>query len=93
MSHLVVEQVELRAFLEEFAEISMVDIVLRIFQANQVFLFVSVLVNIDTDEVGIPTLHGATDVSLVDFQSLLVRAIGMGDKDVQFVGNIDMEDG
>ena len=71
----------------------MVDMVLFIFQLNEIFLFVSILVNIHADEIAVPVLHDAADAAVVDFQSFLIRAVGMGNEHVQLVGNIHSEYG
>ena len=91
--HLTVEQVELHTFLQDIPEIGMVDMVLFIFQLNEIFLFVSILVNIHADEIVVPVLHNASDAAVVDFQSFLIRAVGMGNEHVQLVGNIHSEYG
>ena len=91
--HLTVEQVELHTFLQDIPEIGMVDMVLFIFQLNEIFLFVSILVNIHTDKIAVPVLHDAADAAVVDFQSFLIRAVGMGNEHVQLVGNIHSEYG
>ena len=91
--HLTVEQVELHTFLQDIPEIGMVDMVLFIFQLNEIFLFVSILVNIHADEIAVPVLHDAADAAVVDFQSFLIRAVGMGNEHVQLVGNIHSEYG
>ena len=91
--HLTVEQVELHTFLQDIPEIGMVDMVLFIFQLNEIFLFVSILVNIHADEIVVPVLHDAADAAVVDFQSFLIRAVGMGNEHVQLVGNIHSEYG
>ena len=91
--HLTVEQVELHTFLQDIPEIGMVDMVLFIFQLNEIFLFVSILVNIHADEIAVPVLYDAADAAVVDFQSFLIRAVGMGNEYVQLVGNIHSEYG
>ena len=91
--YLTVEQVELHAFLQDIPEVGMVDMVLFIFQLNEIFLFVSILVNIHADEIVVPVLHNASDAAVVDFQSFLIRAVGMGNEHVQLVGNIHSEYG
>ena len=91
--YLTVEQVELHTFLQDIPEIGMVDMVLFIFQLNEIFLFVSILVNIHADEIAVPVLYDAADAAVVDFQSFLIRAVGMGNEHVQLVGNIHSEYG
>ena len=91
--HLTVEQVELHTFLQNIPEIGMVNMVLFIFQLNEIFLFVSILVNIHADEIAVPVLHDAAYAAVVDFQSFLIRAVGMGNEHVQLVGNIHSEYG
>ena len=91
--HLAVEQVELHAFLQKVPKIGMVDVVLLVLQSHQVFLLVGILVYIHTDKVAVPVLHDAADAAVVDFQSLLVGAVGMWDEHVQFVGHIHSEHG
>ena len=91
--YLTVEQVELHAFLQDIPEVGMVDMVFFVFQLNEIFLFVSILVNIHADEIAVPVLHDAADAAVVDFQSFLIRAVGMGNEHVQLVGNIHFEYG
>ena len=91
--HLTVEQVELHAFLQDIPKVGMVDMVLFIFQLNEIFLFISILVNIHADEVAVPVLHDAADAAVVDFQSLLIRTVGMGNEHVQLVRHIHSEYG
>ena len=91
--YLTVEQVELHTFLQDIPEVGMVDMVLFIFQLNEIFLFVSILVNIHADEIAVPVLYDAADAAVVDFQSFLIRAVGMGNEHVQLVGNIHSEYG
>jgi hypothetical protein len=45
------------------------------------------------DTVAVPVLHDAADAAVVDFQSFLIRAVGMGNEHVQLVGNIHSEYG
>ena len=91
--YLTVEQVELHTFLQDIPEVGMVDMVFFVFQLNEIFLFVSILVNIHADEIVVPVLHDAADAAVVDFQSFLIRAVGMGNEHVQLVGNIHFEYG
>ncbi len=65
--------------------------VLFIFQSHEIFLLVGILVYIHTDEVAVPVLHDATDATIVDFQSLLIRAVVVGDEHVEFVRHIHLE--
>ena len=44
-------------------------------------------------EIVVPVLHDAADAAVVDFQSFLIRAVGMGNEHVQLVGNIHSEYG
>ncbi len=73
--HLTVEQVELHPFLQDIPEIGMVDMVLLILQLHEIFLLIGILVDVHTDEIAVPVLHDAADAAVVDFQSLLIRAV------------------
>ena len=65
----------------------MVYLVFLVLEANEVFLLVGVLVDIHMDEVAVPVLDDATDAAVVDFQSLLVGAVDVGDEDAQLMRN------
>ena len=90
LSYLTVEQVELHAFLQYFAEIGMVDAVSLIFETNEMFFLISIMVDIHIDEVRVPVVHDAADASVADVESLLVGAIGMWDENGQFMWNISL---
>ena len=72
LTYLTVEQVELHAFLQYFAEIGMVDAVCLIFETNEMFFLISIMVDIHMDEVRVPVFHDAADASVADVESLLV---------------------
>ena len=93
LTYLTVEQVELHAFLQYFAEIGMVDAVCLIFETNEMFFLISIMVDIHMDEVRVPVLHDAADASVADVESLLVGTVSMWDENGQFMWNISLEYG
>ena len=93
LAYLTVEQVELHAFLQYFAEIGMVDAVCLNFETNEMFFLISIVVDIHMDEVRVPVFHDAADASVADVESLLVGAVGMWDENGQFMWNISLEYG
>ncbi len=93
LAHLAVEQVELHPFPEQFAEVGVVEVVLLVLQLHEVFLLVGILVDVHAYEVAVPALHDAAYAAVVDFQSLGLGAVGVGDEHGQLVGHVRAEHG